>query len=155
MKRPLILIAIILLAVAAGAQLTIENHMLDVLPKDGRAAFVERYNKFVASQLKRDWNGTYELLSPAVRQGQNQADFVKVANSGMAAKLKSFEASRMEITFQSGQVLTAFVVGCGVYEGNPKKQASVMPTSRLQGQWYFAPVQTLSAGAHRAPKECQ
>lgn len=155
MKPLFIFIAIILLAIAVGAQLTVQAHLLDPLPKESRATFVERYNKFVASQLKHDWNGTYELLSPAVRKDQNQAEFVKIANSGMAAKLKSFEPSTMEVTFQSGQLITAFVVGCGVYDGNPKKQASVMPTTRYQGQWYFAPVQTLSPGAKRAPKECQ
>lgn len=155
MKRSLIFLVIVLLAIAASAQLKIQSSLLDPLPQDNRQAFVERYNTFLGSQLKHDWNGAYELLSPAVRKDQNKADFVKVTSAGIAAKLKKFEPSHLEITFQSGQLMTAFVVGCGTYEGNSKKQASVLPASRWSGQWYFAPIQTLAPGTNRAPKECQ
>lgn len=155
MKRYFVFLAIILFVSAAGAQLKPQSPVVAPLPQDNRQAFVERYNTFVSSQLKHDWNGTYELLSPVVRKDQNKAEFVKVATSGPVAKLKTFEPSHMEITFQSGQLMTAFVVGCGTYEGSTKKQASVLPASRWSGQWYFAPVQTLAPGAHRAPKECQ
>ena len=155
MKRSLIFSLIALFALSASAQLKIQNPVLEPLPQDNRQAFVERYNTFLASQLKHDWNGAYELLSPVVRKDQTKVDFVRMASTGVPAKLKTFTASHMEITFQSGQLMTAFVVGCGTYEGDSKKQASVMPASRWSGQWYFAPVQTLAPGANRAPKECQ
>ena len=144
-----------MLASIALAQVNEKSQVLNPLPQDSRAAFATRYNTFVGSQLKHDWSGAYELLSPAVRNDQTKADFTKVASTGTSGKLKSFEPSYMEVTFQSSQLMTAFVVGCGVYEGSTKKQASVLPTSRWSGEWYFAPIQTLSPGAHRAPKECQ